>query len=89
MTGPVAASAGGADLGVGDLVVAQGVELGGFGGGVAEAAADGKPHGEPPVMHSYGSWEELAGGLPPQPRRRPPIAAWSRLAGTLSSCCSR
>ncbi|MEP7024620.1 MAG: response regulator transcription factor [Actinomycetota bacterium] len=38
---PVAAPAGGADLGVGDLVVKQGVQLGGLGAGVAEAAADG------------------------------------------------
>jgi hypothetical protein len=36
----VAAPSGGADLGVGDLVGEQGVELGGLGGGVAEAAAD-------------------------------------------------
>lgn len=33
-----ALSAGGADLGVGDLVGEQGVGLGGFGGGVAEAS---------------------------------------------------
>ena len=39
--GPVAASAGGADLGVGHLVVQQGIQLGGFGAGVAEAAAYG------------------------------------------------
>jgi hypothetical protein len=36
----VAAAAGGADLGVGDLVGEQGVELGGLGGGVAQASAD-------------------------------------------------
>ena len=39
--GPVTAPTGGADLGVGDLVVEQGVQLGvqlgGLGGGVAEA----------------------------------------------------
>jgi hypothetical protein len=35
----VAASAGGADLGGGDLALEQGVQLVGFGGGVAEAAA--------------------------------------------------
>jgi hypothetical protein len=35
------ASAGCADLGVGDLVVEQRVQPGGFGGGVAEAAAHG------------------------------------------------
>jgi hypothetical protein len=36
-----AAPTGGADLVVGDLVGQQGIELGGFGGGVAEAGADG------------------------------------------------
>ena len=35
----LALAAGGADLGVGDLVGEQGVDLGGLGGGVAEAAA--------------------------------------------------
>ena len=35
----LAFAAGGADLGVGDLVGEQGVDLGGLGGGVAEAAA--------------------------------------------------
>lgn len=38
--GPGAAS-GGADFVVGDLVVEQGVELGGLGGGVPEPPADG------------------------------------------------
>ena len=36
-----ALGAGGAYLGVSDLVLQQGVELGGFAAGVAEAAADG------------------------------------------------
>jgi hypothetical protein len=37
----VAAASGGADLGVGDLVVEQRVQLGRFGGGVAETATYG------------------------------------------------
>jgi hypothetical protein len=41
VSGTVAASAGVADLGVGDLVVEFGVELGGLGGCLAQAAAYG------------------------------------------------
>ena len=37
----VTAATGGANLSVGDLVVQQGIQLGGLGGGVAEAATDG------------------------------------------------
>ncbi|MGN9846393.1 hypothetical protein ACTMTI_50610 [Nonomuraea sp. H19] len=37
----ISVSAGSADVGVWDLVIEQRIQLGGLGGGVAEAAADG------------------------------------------------
>jgi len=55
----LAPPAGGADLGVGDLVGEQSVGLGGFGGGVAEAAADdldGDAAVESSVAWAWRSW---------------------------------